>query len=61
MRLNEREPDSQPPQTLTTILVARQTMACCWHHCITPITEGQPMILLDQGWIHALHFEQEQP
>lgn len=60
MRSRDYDPRPVDPPTgpLTTILTARQTLPCAWHQCITPIRAGQPVVLLDSGWIHALHIEE---
>lgn len=42
---------------LTPVLIARQQLPCAWQQCVIPIASGDPVILLDVGWIHALHVE----
>lgn len=43
---------------LTPILIAGQTLPCVDHGCIRPITKGDPVVLLPQGWAHAIHVEE---
>ena len=55
-----REPPSTPPEEkLTPLLIARQTLPCAWQQCATSIVDGEPVYLLDVGWVHALHLDGE--
>jgi len=52
------ERNSAPPEEpITPLLIARQALPCSWHHCIVQIVIGDPVYLLDSGWVHALHLE----
>lgn len=49
---------SSPDTTVGTVNGDTWTCPCSWHHCITPIREGEAVVLLDSGWVHALHIEE---
>ena len=51
-------PVDPPAGPLTPILLATQTLPCIDQQCIRPIVPGDPMILLPDGWTHALHVEE---
>ena len=39
-----------------TILTATRSLPCAWPTCDLPsIGEGEPMVLTDAGYCHALH------
>ena len=56
----EREPRIDPPWDvpMTPILMATQTLACVNHQCVVAIHAGDPVVLLRDGWSHALHLEE---
>jgi hypothetical protein len=47
-----------PAGHLTAVLIARQQLPCINQQCAGPIHPGDPMVLLDAGWSHALHLEE---
>jgi len=44
---------------LTPILIAHQELPCIHQQCVSPITPGDPVVLMEAGWTHALHLTEE--
>jgi hypothetical protein len=44
-----------PVVPLTPVVISFATLPCVHQQCILPIRPGDPIVMLTDGWMHAVH------